>query len=1204
MDSFTIPIHLEDLEQAGSDDDARFRVQSVANVAKMSSAQQDSALDTLTEAVSQSPLRVAEQEIFDMLYSFASRSTQIPAAVSERVFDVLCHVLTELKASEPQLLRDDKEGGAAPTRAALKMAALLLAEMAMVAEQKVIEADRTTAGSKRAGGHRDADGESDWDGMRLKVIEAMDAGLAMDLPRLWKAKPDEAFVTLFTRTMCKICENPAAMRARAVQEGALRVLARCAAVLPSISSALEAQLMQLLTGCQHFAPALAELGALMCSDAFGNNEQVVRELFNDVRQMPADVSGLKHVAKFVEEFACLRPALVLQALPTALMAHLDADNYSMRSSICTAISHIVLHLFEEAAAAEAEAGGDGGELLDEQRRRDAQTREDLLDMLLHRLRDSSSWTRAAVLKAWVALVARGCVPKKQLPELTRLCLERLQDKTASVRKQAIIMFRALLEHNPYTAAELNPACWREAAQELMQWFEQNPLPILAHVTSAFAQGKGKAADGGDAEGDAEGDDAEGAEEADAEAQLAQFAELNAQHKQKQVQFEYVRAGLAFAELLAGEVVPLLLTFIGAKSVTDVQETLRFFVVARDFNLPGVGRAVRKMLGCVWSHEATGAIRSELIESLQRLYVLAPAEQEGEGVRRKKLSPRRIAANFVELARGCTLGEMASLGQAIKLLMEQRKLGGPVIEALWDIAERARDLKAGAAPAPDAVRADNRVALHVLVMAAGANRNVIGTESRLATLVEIGFGDLTRREADYAMARNSCLALKLLPSLAGSDDSRREYIEFALGHLHTMLASGAEWGDGASARPQEWFSAAQHAVDTIFLHDAQPERAMEVTLRAMGAAAAGAPGGATTPAQLARLFFVLGHVALKILVRTEEAAARLKKQRAEHRKKKEAGKDAVDDELDTAAEEEAADEDLVLAMSERDIVCDNLLGAFGPAIEQVVANKDGQFADPLLRQSATMALSKFMGISSVFCERNLQLLFTVLLNAPEPNLRANTIVALGDLAFRFPNSVEPWTDRLYAPLRDADLGVRKNALQVLSHLILNDMVKVRGKISELCLCLTDSDARIRGLANLFFDELSKRHSNPVYSLLPDILSSLSKASGVSREQFQDIMQFLTGPKFVQKEKQTLSLVEKLCQRFPATYSTDAEWKEARDIAFCLQNLSFSDKAFSKLVSMLKSYKPALGDAAVYGAVTAIAKKVMAKGAKAGDKSDEA
>ena len=47
--------------------------------------------------------------------------------------------------------------------------------------------------------------------------------------------------------------------------------------------------------------------------------------------------------------------------------------------------------------------------------------------------------------------------------------------------------------------------------------------------------------------------------------------------------------------------------------------------------------------------------------------------------------------------------------------------------------------------------------------------------------------------------------------------------------------------------------------------------------------------------------------------------------------------------------------------------------------------------------------------------------------------------------------------------------------VLTHLILNDMVKVKGQISELASCVVDHDSRIANLSKLFFSELSKKVS---------------------------------------------------------------------------------------------------------------------------------
>ena len=52
-------------------------------------------------------------------------------------------------------------------------------------------------------------------------------------------------------------------------------------------------------------------------------------------------------------------------------------------------------------------------------------------------------------------------------------------------------------------------------------------------------------------------------------------------------------------------------------------------------------------------------------------------------------------------------------------------------------------------------------------------------------------------------------------------------------------------------------------------------------------------------------------------------------------------------------------------------------------------------------------------------------------------------------------------------------VRRNALTVLTHLILNDMVKVRGQISLLAHCLEDPNSKIADMAKLFFHELARK-----------------------------------------------------------------------------------------------------------------------------------
>ncbi|KAK3726740.1 hypothetical protein QZH41_008305, partial [Actinostola sp. cb2023] len=236
---------------------------------------------------------------------------------------------------------------------------------------------------------------------------------------------------------------------------------------------------------------------------------------------------------------------------------------------------------------------------------------------------------------------------------------------------------------------------------------------------------------------------------------------------------------------------------------------------------------------------------------------------------------------------------------------------------------------------------------------------------------------------------------------------------------------------------------------------------------------------------------------------------------------------------TGATADDVESEYIRKICEQEIVTgQNLLALLRPLLVCICSNPS-RFSDPGLQAAVTLALAKFMLVSSEFCESHLQLLFTVLEKSPHATIRANTIIALGDLTFRFPNLLEPWTSHLYARLRDESAQVRKNTMMVLTHLILNDMVKVKGNISEMATCLEDKDQRITDLAKLFFLELAKK-GNAVYNILPDIISRLSDPDcGIEEEPFRNILKYLLS--FIQKDRQSESLVEKLCHRFRATSS---------------------------------------------------------------------
>jgi hypothetical protein len=99
--------------------------------------------------------------------------------------------------------------------------------------------------------------------------------------------------------------------------------------------------------------------------------------------------------------------------------------------------------------------------------------------------------------------------------------------------------------------------------------------------------------------------------------------------------------------------------------------------------------------------------------------------------------------------------------------------------------------------------------------------------------------------------------------------------------------------------------------------------------------------------------------------------------------------------------------------EQELVLKNLLGKFLPLLSYMVANEQQKYSHVLLRETSILTMCRYMSTSSVVCESLLPLLFTVLEKEKAVSVRTTVMIALGDLAFRFPNTIEPWTQHLYS-----------------------------------------------------------------------------------------------------------------------------------------------------------------------------------------------
>jgi condensin complex subunit 1 len=715
--------------------------------------------------------------------------------------------------------------------------------------------------------------------------------------------------------------------------------------------------------------------------------------------------------------------------------------------------------------------------------------------------------------------------------------------------------------------DLDPTPYRNTLSEMYNFVKENlPEHIKEAYEATLSDGKEK---GEEASIELERATLAAAiAEADAFDNMDQLDERDSQFLAKVQALKFAQSALDFIDQFENASVNLNGMLLSANG-SDVTEALRFFVKARHFSLPCAVTGMKQALTLMWSTEQN--IKDEVLKAFVDVFIAVPGT-DGE----ECLPSSQIAQNIFALAVEATVSELASIEEAISLLVKDGKIPADVFSILWSsVSSGSGDSRA--------------TALQVLSMAANADKGIVDSKSRLKIILDAALGDYTEENRHWRLAYSASLALQRVERAQVNPTCAKFLVLDLVIEQLCAVACGDWCVDTTEKDTLQWFAAAEQAISALFVVSPEPEKSCAYIIRKMHNQTIGRFSESMDkchPLRLARFFHVLGHIALKLLVYTEALSGsvrratakktmKMQEEKSNAKRSKNQGmkEDAenIEDELGMAAELEAENERKVAEIAEKEIVGRGLLSVFGSILVRVVANEGGKFDSDVLRQTSTLALCKFMCVSSSFCEQHLPVVFTALANAPpgDVTLRANTVIALGDLAFRFPNEVEPYTPRVYACLRDPSTKVRRHTLMVLTHLILNDMVKVKGQVCEIVLCLRDTDQRIRDTSRLLFNELSKRSNNPVYNLLPDIVSQLSQID-ITKDDFRSILSFLLG--YIRKDKQNETLMEKLCHRFPKCQTIS----QKADIAYCMAQLKVNERSIKSLVDNFKLYKHALYD----------------------------
>ncbi|KAM6144586.1 condensin complex subunit 1 [Phoenicopterus ruber ruber] len=640
-------------------------------------------------------------------------------------------------------------------------------------------------------------------------------------------------------------------------------------------------------------------------------------------------------------------------------------------------------------------------------------------------------------------------------------------------------------------------------------------------------------------------------------------------------------------------------------VSVVQEAIEFFVTVSQFGVPQALLGVRRMLPLIWSKEP--GIREAVLNAYRRLYLSPSGDSE-------RARAQSLVHSLSLIMVDASLGTIQCLEEIISEFVQKDEIKPAVIQLLWErFTEKSQ-----------CSSLERRAAVMLLGMMARGKPEIIG--SNLDVLVTVGLPEKVCE--DYRLAQEVCNAISKLASnpkpALGNNNA-----PFRLPQNHMLFGCLSETVSKGFAQPSgHWIPFMEVAITLIYqlaegaeeicahILQACSQQALEKLQEADGQKADPgvspsrvSDGASSLPTfLLMHLVSLVGQVALQQVAYLEvSVSAELRRRRIlreEEKTKKHSDSSMKKQKPQSTGNETTMEEELGLVGASADdteaelirSICEtelldgkHLFSAFVPLVLKI-CNNPGLYSDSALSAAAALTLGKVCMISSEFCDSHLRLLFTMMEKSALPGVRSNLIIAAGDLAIRFPNLVEPWTSHLYARLRDPCPSVRQTAGLVMTHLILKDMVKVKGQVSEMATLLIDPEEAIMGVAQNFFSELSNK-GNAIYNLLPDIISRLSDPNcGIEEESFHTIMRHLFS--YITKDRQTESLVEKLCQRF-RTARTERQY---RDLSYCLTLLPLSERGLHKLQDNFDCFADKLQDPDVYSCFQTVLARFRRAGGK--------
>jgi condensin complex subunit 1 len=497
-----------------------------------------------------------------------------------------------------------------------------------------------------------------------------------------------------------------------------------------------------------------------------------------------DSQGLKNVSKFLIILSEKSPKTMYNNIST-LIKLFSSESYTIRNTLVEVLANVIIHVLCNL--------DDINEV--DTRNNYLKTKEKFIDILFDRIYDKSGYCRSKVLNVFEKLCESNTISVNNYLRLLKEASGRLKDEKAQVRKRALALINKIIciyakifrSERFLTHEEVNT---------LMQQSENNIKDLterIEHIEGELVQ-LSKSMEGMDISEEynsRKNDELEDSKQ-----------NLKDERNKEQVLIEYLENYKVVLRSIES-IIPIAIQLLGSKNTSDVLETIDLFIILHKLRVRASFEGVKKMLNLIIKSDES--VKKRLIESYQEIYF------------HRDIALDIQAANLIDVCINLNHSEFTCLRELLKYLIQSNNIDKLMFREIWKIYLRNPDaeITRHKLNTPEEYRSklnllviESRAALQILNLAADYDNSLLLSCSDI--FIKSILTQLQKPTVDWLMLKECILGLRKIHNM------KKDIVEMCLIKICKSVIKGYGTDDN------NWYIAAQELIEALFSLLTEPE----------------------------------------------------------------------------------------------------------------------------------------------------------------------------------------------------------------------------------------------------------------------------------------------------------------------------------------------------------------------------------------------